>query len=422
MQITKIITQLKLIALGLLISQTSFAQENFLPGYIISLKGDTLKGFIDYRNWDKNPNKIYFQNKLGSEKINYTPTNIKQFNVKDEIYVSAIVKAEVSPVEIDALEFDSELKIKIDTTFLQTMFQGTKCLYYYKNHNGRENFYIKQDTTFDLLVYKKYVDKQDDGNAIRENGLFINQLSHYLQSCPSIQVKLADTKYSKKSLERLFSYYYDYTKFEKSFQKKTEKLAVEIGALAGISVTRLKFHGDAFAYLVNGNYPSSSNFSTGLFLNIILPRTQRKWSINNELVFTSYKMNGYYNDYKNDNQYTLYYTKLGYSYLKMYNMLRFTLPIQSLFCYLNAGISNGIVVSESNYLKQEATFYTTKTIEESKALNDSRKHEQGYILGIGIKYKKYLLDIKYEKGNGMSENTALNSSTDTYYFLLGYRF
>ncbi len=41
--------------------QASFCQENYQPGYIVGLKGDTLHGFINYRNWERNPDKISFR-------------------------------------------------------------------------------------------------------------------------------------------------------------------------------------------------------------------------------------------------------------------------------------------------------------------------------------------------------------------------
>ena len=41
-----------------------------------------------------------------------------------------------------------------------------KSLFYYKNSFGRQNFYIKQDTGFNLLIYKSYL-KQLDGKSVK---------------------------------------------------------------------------------------------------------------------------------------------------------------------------------------------------------------------------------------------------------------
>ncbi|MDB5026006.1 MAG: hypothetical protein JWP78_3761 [Mucilaginibacter sp.] len=37
-----------------LLPALSYAQSNYKPGYVITLKGDTLPGFIDYREWNSN--------------------------------------------------------------------------------------------------------------------------------------------------------------------------------------------------------------------------------------------------------------------------------------------------------------------------------------------------------------------------------
>lgn len=408
--------------IGIFIFQISICQENYIPGYIVPLKGDTLHGFIDYRNWERNPDKIFFKEKLSDEKTNYTPIEIIEFGVLDEIYESAIIETEISPDNTNTLESNKELKFSIDTAYLQTMIKGSKCLYYYKNKIGKSQFYIKNDSTFELLIYKKYLKEQEGMTVIAENRKYLGQLSVYLQDCPTIQSKLEDTKYSQKSMENLFYNYYNCTHSEIVFQRKTPKISIELGVLAGLSITSLNFTGEGISYITNTNYQPSMNFSTGLFLDLILPRNQGKWSICNELVINSYKINGSYNDYVHENQYTITHTTIGYSHLKINNMLRYKYPVKGIFIYLNAGFSNGFAISESNYKREESTFYDQFRVEEGKALDEPRKHELGYILGLGSKFKKYSFEIRYEKGNGMSDDSNLKSTTNRYFFLFGYRF
>ncbi|CAN0540382.1 unnamed protein product, partial [Scytosiphon promiscuus] len=51
-----------------------------------------------------------------------------------------------------------------------------------------------------------------------------------------------------------------------------------------------------------------------------------------------------------------------------------------------------------------------------------RKHEQGYILGLGIKKGKVSFETRFEQGNGISSYNNLISKTNNYYFLLGFKF
>ena len=46
----------------------AYSQENFVAGSIIKLNGDTVKGYVDYRNWERNPNQIKFKERESAEK------------------------------------------------------------------------------------------------------------------------------------------------------------------------------------------------------------------------------------------------------------------------------------------------------------------------------------------------------------------
>jgi hypothetical protein len=423
MKTKNIIKRLTLTVFGIIIIQNTFSQENYLPAYIISLKGDTLHGFIDYRNWDINPDKINFKEKSEGSVISYSPSDIKGFGVLDEIYESAKVNKEISPKDINNLEFNPELKITIDTVFLQSVIIGSKCLYSYKLNSENELFYFKQDTSYELLIFKKYLKIQDGKNIIKENNKYLGQLLLYLQDCPKIQSKLKTTKYNKKSLEKLFLFYYKCSQSNIKFSKKTEKLISEIGLLAGLSTTTLKFKGDEqFQNLIIPNFQPSINFSGGLSFDIILPRNQGKWSISNELIYSAYSAKNHFEEYVNENDYTIIDATAGYSYLKMNNMLRFKYPIGNLSVYINAGISNGYAINEKNSSVKVLKLYAPETTTEDKAIQSTRLYEQGIVLGLGTRYKKYSLEIRCEKGNGMSAYSLLNSVTTRYYFMLGYRF
>jgi hypothetical protein len=405
-----------LLLIGILTFQLAFSQENYIPGYVINNNADTLFGFVDYRNWEMNPDKIKFKTNIEDNPISYSPTDIIEFKVEGEIYVSGIINTEVSPRQTDKLNYDAQVNLKVDTTFLQTLFRGEKSLYSYKNSYNRENFYIKQNTGFDLLVYKRYLKQQDGKRVLIENRKYLGQLTLYLSDCETINSKLENTSYKQKSLIKLFQYYYECSPSDISFQKEIEKFHTEIGVLAGVSLTSLKFRGDYFDYLVEAEYNPSINFSAGIFFDIILPRNQGKWSINNEILFSTYKVTG---SYENNNVVTT--TEIGYSYLKINNLVRFKYPIGNLFLFLNGGMSNGLAINETNYKKMESKSYPGRGV-EGLALNDTRKYEQGFILGTGVKYDRFSVEIRYEQGNAMSKSEALNSSATRYYFLLGYRF
>jgi hypothetical protein len=192
-----------------LILLTAYGQENFVPGRIIELNGDTLRGDIDYRNWQRNPKTIIFRNEIANIHRTYKPLDIRGFMIEDELYESAIVDIETSPVPTSRLKPDPELHLVNDTTFLRAIIRGTKSLYYLNDRTGKSHFYIK-DSTFILLIYKRYIKVVEGRQGVAENRSFLGQLIIYLENCPGIQNKIKKTGYNKLSLENLFDACYNY--------------------------------------------------------------------------------------------------------------------------------------------------------------------------------------------------------------------
>jgi molybdate-binding protein len=90
--------------------------------------------------------------------------------------------------------------------------------------------------------------------------------------------------------------------------------------------------------------------------------------------------------------------------------------------YLNAGVSNGFAINETNKLTEVFQFNERWVITEERALEDVRKYEQGLLFGLGVKYNRYSLEFRTESGTGIDLNRNLGSGTRRYFLLLGYRF
>ena len=208
-------------------------------------------------------------------------------------------------------------------------------------------------------------------------------------------------------------------------QKKAEP-AINFGFLTGASVTKLTFKGDSHDDLTDAHYPPSSNFSAGLFGDWILqPGDQSKWSICNEILYTSFKTDDQYTkESKIESGYKTFDISLEYAYLKVNNMLRYRHFLTgNLSFFLNAGFSNGFAVKNMNHKKNtEVIPSLSKTyVDEGKALDDT-KYEIGYNTGIGSRFKNFSLEVRYESSTGMSSYVNLKSPVKRFYFLLGYRF
>ncbi len=161
----KPLRQLSLTLLMVFILQAASAQDGFMPGYLLTLQGDTVRGQIDYRNWLTNPRFVFFREQGQERSRGFSPLDIREFRVAGELYVSAVVETEVSQRNTQQLAYGSALNMKKDTVFLQVMIEGPKQLCFYRNYLGIEQFYIWQDSAHRLLVYKRYL-KDVDGETV----------------------------------------------------------------------------------------------------------------------------------------------------------------------------------------------------------------------------------------------------------------
>lgn len=204
-----------IVAFCTLVTLTSLGKENQVKGYIIQLSGDTLNGFIDYGNWDKNPSLLSFKVKENDVYQKFTPTDIAGYGVNNEIYKSATIETEISSDKESSLTKDSEVSIIKVTVFLQELLKGEKGLYYFFNQVGKNQFYIYHNGMYELLVYKRYYTAPTDKKTvmqyeIKKNRRYIGQLLNYMQDCNDVALKsyISNSTYTLNELKTIFKKYY----------------------------------------------------------------------------------------------------------------------------------------------------------------------------------------------------------------------
>jgi hypothetical protein len=59
----------------------SYSQSNYREGYVLKNNGDTLKGYVNFREWAKTPLNIQFKSKKAADIEVFTPADIRGFGV-----------------------------------------------------------------------------------------------------------------------------------------------------------------------------------------------------------------------------------------------------------------------------------------------------------------------------------------------------
>jgi hypothetical protein len=412
-----------LLVLFFLFYYSATAQNNLLPGLIITPTGDSIKGYLDYRNWNKIPASIHYCKAVGQEVTRFTPREVYKFKLTGEEYFSAVVKVETSAVETGQLTNDKSLQFRTDTVFLRNIIEGSKSLYYLKTLEAKEQFYIRVDSAIELLAYKKYSQIENGQIYIKENNRYKGQLIAYLSNCPIIIERVKHIRYTRSNLQSLFKEYYNNCCTDTViYQEPIRSVLIETGFHAGLCLSVLDFSGGGFDYLTQTGFNTSYTPQVALSLELTVPDKLKKWSLYNEISIQGEYFNGNLNKYTHENNYSITETSLGFIYGRLSNLVKYTIHSGFMSTYFCAGISNGLMLDETNQKKTTSVFYTTVDVKEGKALNAIRRHEQGIILGAGCRYKHFDLQLRFEQGNGMSNYAQINSRVRHASLMLGYRF
>lgn len=139
-----------------LLGTTAFAQSNFQPGYVVNAQGDTLKGYIDYREWDSNPRSIAFKDNSGSNI--FTPSEIRAFEINGlEKYVSYTGKISTDKTRFPNLDDHLDTSFAKQTVFLKMITQGKYLtLYTYSDFTKSRCFLAEQNAEPFELIFRQY--------------------------------------------------------------------------------------------------------------------------------------------------------------------------------------------------------------------------------------------------------------------------
>src|SRR3978361_563738 len=112
----------KALFIAFLLPVFSFAQSNYKPGYVITLKGDTIRGVIDYREWSSNPVSIDFKTSVTDKARKYDGKEIRYFNIGGlESYQRYSGPISMDPTDKDHLSSTKDTSQREATVFFKVV-------------------------------------------------------------------------------------------------------------------------------------------------------------------------------------------------------------------------------------------------------------------------------------------------------------
>jgi hypothetical protein len=153
-----------------------FAQTNYKPGYIVKSSGDTVKGYIDYREWHRSPKQIQFKSDAGNADVQlFGPANIKAFSVSGETYLAYKGLLSMDKTKTSELSNGVDTSKSMDTVFLKLLIRGPHIALLRHIDNIRTRFFTQEGTDQPQeLVYHRFY---GDDAHIQESLTYIGQLN-----------------------------------------------------------------------------------------------------------------------------------------------------------------------------------------------------------------------------------------------------
>lgn len=171
----------KLLLVFILLPFLAAAQTNYKPGYVITLKGDTIRGFIDYRDWENNPESILFKPGTANTAAKLTTDSISFFSVavghlSAYVAYTGNVSADVTDIQHLSVGRDtSHIPVKV---FLRVIQEGKNLLIFTLTDSRKTRFFMAQNFSEKPveLIYQVFY------NSTEENGYDRTQYDYTFKS------------------------------------------------------------------------------------------------------------------------------------------------------------------------------------------------------------------------------------------------
>lgn len=361
-----------------IIVSSIIAQSNFKKGYIVSLKGDTLKGFINFKEWTRTPAQIEFKPSLDKKTTHYSTVQNTQAIVIEgyETYERFVVSVSMNEIDYNKIEPNAISPDKSDTVFLKVISEGDRTNLYAYRDKLKERFYVlvSPQTIPTELEFK--IESRD--NQLSSSPIFRIQLhqiaSKYADYTPRLKSLIESASYSKNELKKIVDQMNTINEKEGQPQRNRYKRSRFIVG-AGLNYSGITYKGpiiiNANGLDINGNPASKDQTTTHSSLPVIYlgydlffhPAIQRSY-LRTELSLTAFRSKAT----------SLYKFPLPYNeeLVNNYDLLGVSVSLTPQLIY-NIYNKQKLGMFVGSGLSLRYSFYPSQTLKQY-----TNKHEPGY--------------------------------------------
>jgi hypothetical protein len=372
-----------LLILGWLLPFISSAQGDYTRGYIIKTNGDSLAGFVAYRDRSKNGNTCFYKADKKSQATMYSPLDVNAFGF------------------FEGNRYESKmLPVVNGQVFTEVLVKGKMSLYIYY-----DIFYVETDKL------RQLTDKAP-------KGAYISILNELIKECGLIA---DDTKYNSRDLSHLVQ---NYNRCKGgvglTFIKKNPLTRFNFQMYAGVDISQLKIDG-----FDDETFNKSYSMIVGAGVELSSPQFTDKGALILEAAYLEKRYTGYYEKKSNVVMDRSDY-KINASFLKVPFSIRYNFLDKPHTPYVKLGVVQYFILKSSSEVIAEREIGGIVTTQYSNSAIDG-KNQVGYWFGVGytknvMRKTQAFIEIRYEKTNGFIDHLAnSSSSTNNLTVLVGVR-
>jgi hypothetical protein len=213
-----------------LLGLSASAQSNYKPGYLVNTKGDTTRGFINYREWDNNPESIDFKTTLAdNNKQKIAPADVAGFSITGlTTYQTYSGRVSTDESNGNRVANSRDTSFIITDIFLKVLQKGKNATLYSYQDQIKTRYFISEDAQPPKeLIYHLYYAAGQNGTITEstykkqlsviagKHNLLDDKLNLYIQRSEysysnilSVVSKLNDMKVAKEDNVITANYFY----------------------------------------------------------------------------------------------------------------------------------------------------------------------------------------------------------------------
>jgi len=147
----------------------AFSQSNYQKGLIVTTKGDTVRGYVDLKEWGNNPSDINFKTSLDKPSPQVlTVADISYFQVnKITAYKRFTTSISLDETNDQRIKTGRDTSSKTDIVFLKELQKGSHVTLYSYRDDLKERFFVYESQNGSLaeLIYRVYYVPNDKNNV-----------------------------------------------------------------------------------------------------------------------------------------------------------------------------------------------------------------------------------------------------------------